>query len=65
MDKLVDQPTAAPTNKVAAAGVAGALTIVLVYFAGLAGLEVPPEVASAVTALLAFSAGYLVKNKEV
>lgn len=48
-----------PTPKVAAAGTAGAATIVLVYIVGLLGLDVPPEVASAVTALLSFGAGYL------
>jgi hypothetical protein len=50
---------ATPTPKVAAAGVAGSFTIVLVYVAGLIGLDIPPEVASAVTAIVAFGAGYI------
>jgi len=45
--------------KVAAAGVAGSVTILLIYVASLFGLEVPGEVASAVTVLLGFVAGYV------
>lgn len=48
-----------PQPKVAAAGVAGAVTTVIVFIAAQLGLEVPSEVAAAVTALLAFAAGYL------
>lgn len=47
-----------PTPKVAAAGVAGSVTVIVVYVAGLLGLDLPPEVASAFTAVLAFAAGY-------
>ena len=49
----------APKPKVAAGGVAGALTIVLVFVAGTLGLDVPPEVASAFTVLVSFAAGYI------
>lgn len=49
----------APTPKVAAAGGAGAATVVIVWLLGMAGVAVPPEVASAITALLSFAAGYL------
>lgn len=48
-----------PTPKVAAAGIAGSVTILVVYVAGLFGLDVPPEVASAFTAILSFAAGYV------
>lgn len=48
-----------PQPKVAAAGAAGAVTIMLVWAAGLAGLDVPPEVASAFTVLISFAAGWL------
>lgn len=48
-----------PQPKVVAGGVAGALTIVLVWVAGQFGLDVPPEVASAFTVLVSFAAGYL------
>ena len=50
---------ATPTPKVAAAGVAGAFTVLVVYIVGLAGLDVPAEVASAFTTLIAFAAGYI------
>lgn len=50
---------ATPQPKVLAATAAGAATIVVVWVAGLLGLDVPPEVASAVTVLLAAGAGYL------
>jgi hypothetical protein len=56
---MTDQPTAAPTPKVIAGATAGAATILLVWVAGLLGLDVPPEVASAVTALLAAGTAYL------
>ena len=49
----------APRPKVVAGGVAGALTVVVVYVAGLFGLDVPAEVASSFTVLVSFAAGYL------
>ena len=52
-------PSKAPVAKVAAAGQAGALGTVLVYLAGLLGLELPAEVAAAAVGLLMFAAGYL------
>lgn len=48
-----------PQPKVAAAGIAGSVSLILVWAAGLAGLDVPPEVAAAFTAILSFAAGYL------
>lgn len=51
-----------PQPKVLAGGAAGAVTVVLVWAAGLGGLEVPPEVASAVTVLISFAAGYVKKS---
>lgn len=49
--------TASP--KVVAAGVAGSITVVLVFVASQCGLNVPPEVASAVTTILSFAAGFI------
>lgn len=49
-------------NKTYAAGTAGAVTVVLVWIAGMFGLEVPPEVASAVTTLIAAGAVYVTRN---
>jgi hypothetical protein len=57
--KGTDQPTAAPTSKVTAAGAGGAASILLVYIAGLFGVDVPPAAAAAVATLLAFLAGYI------
>jgi hypothetical protein len=48
-----------PNKKVTAGGAAGALTVVLVYVAGLLGLDLPAEVASALTVLLSSGAAYL------
>jgi hypothetical protein len=45
--------------KVAAGGAAGAVTVVLVWVAGMFGVGVPPEVASALTVLISTGAGYL------
>ena len=49
-----------PVNpKVAAAGWAGALTVVLVFVLGEVGVDLPAEVASAVTVLISSAAGWL------
>lgn len=48
-----------PTPKVAAAGIAGALSVILVWIMGLTGLDIPAEVAASLTTILAFLAGYL------
>ncbi len=45
--------------KVKASGAAGGFGIVIVWVAGQLGLEMPPEVAAALAALLATLAGYL------
>lgn len=48
-----------PQPKVAAAGVAGAVTTLIVFIAAQFGLEIPSEAAAAITGLVAFGAGYL------
>jgi putative flippase GtrA len=51
--------SAAPRPKVAAAGIAGAATTILIWILNsLLGVEVPPEVAAALATILAFLAGY-------
>jgi putative flippase GtrA len=51
--------SAAPRPKVAAAGIAGAITTIVIWILNsLLGVEVPPEVAAAITTVLAFLAGY-------
>jgi hypothetical protein len=52
-DSLVPKP------KVAAGGIAGAVSVIVIWAAGVAGLDVPPEVASAVTVVVSFAAGYI------
>lgn len=48
-----------PSAKVAAAGVGGAASVVIVWALSLAHVEVPAEVAAAFATLLAFLAGWL------
>jgi len=50
-----------PVRKVAAGGAAGAVTIIVVWILHAAfKIDMPPEVASAITVLLSFLAGYFV-----
>lgn len=56
---------ALPTSKVAAGGAAGALTVVLVWLLGALGVDMPPEVASALTVLLSTAAAYYKSGKGV
>lgn len=49
----------APKPKVLAGGAAGAFTIIVVWVAGMFGIDVPAEVASAFTVLVSFAAGYI------
>lgn len=59
----MNQSSAAPTNKMTAVGISGALTVVLVYILGQFGVAMPVEVASAVTVLISFLSGYIVREK--
>lgn len=45
--------------KISAAGLAGAVTVILLYVLSLWDVEVPAEVASAITLIIAVAAGYL------
>jgi putative flippase GtrA len=51
--------SAAPTSKVVTGGVAGAVTVLVVWGCSLAGLDVPAPVAAAFTTLVSFAASYL------
>lgn len=48
-----------PRKKVVAGAVAGSATVVIVWLLGQFGVDVPPEVASALTVLLGSGAAYL------
>lgn len=53
----------APTSKVTATGAAGAGALVLIWILGSFGVDVPPEVASALTVLIGTGAGYLKRER--
>jgi len=61
--QAITQPSIAPTTKVAAGGVAGALTVLVVWILGLLHVTVPPEVASALTVIISFISSYLIKQR--
>jgi hypothetical protein len=52
-----------PTQKVTSAGAAGAFVTIVVWLVGaVTSVEVPGEVAAALTTIVAFAAGYLVRE---
>ena len=51
--------SARPEAKVLAAGISAAATTLIIFVAGLFGLEVPAEVAAAAVTVVAAVAGYL------
>lgn len=55
------KPSLVPVPKVAAAGIAGAITVLLVFIVESIwpNFEIPTTVSSAVTAIIAFAAGYM------
>jgi len=60
----MDQPTPAPTRKVTSGGLAGALSILVIWLINtVVGKEVPPEVASSFTVVLTFIVAYLVPER--
>lgn len=56
--------TTGVSEKVTAATLAGGVTVIVVWGAGQAGLDVPPEVASAFTTVLAGAAGWFKSERE-
>jgi hypothetical protein len=46
-------------QKTSAAGIAGAVTLVIVFVLGQLGVEIPADVAAAATTIIAFAAAYL------
>ena len=53
-------PTSEPQPKIVAAGVAGAITVLVVFAVNLIwpGVEIPAEASSAFTIVISFIAGY-------
>lgn len=63
MAEPYSQPTASPTQKVAAAGIAGAVSVLLIYLVQtIFNIVIPAEVSSSITAILAFASGYLIRE---
>lgn len=57
------QPTWAPTRKVAAAGISGALTTVALMAARFADIEISGEEAAAIVAVAMFGAGWIFEER--
>ena len=49
-----------PSKKIGSAALAAAVSVILVWIASQAGVDIPPEVASSVTTVLTVGTGYLV-----
>lgn len=61
-----DQVSSAPTNKVAAGGIGGSISVVLLWvFTQFVTVEIPPEIAAAIATIISFASGYLVREKRV
>ena len=60
---LADQPNKIPTRKISAGALAGSIVTILVAVSEMFDVVVEPEVAAAVTTLLTFVAGYLVRDR--
>lgn len=63
MAKHVNQTSAAPTRKVAAGSVGGAVGVILIFVLSQFGVEVPAEVAAAISTVLGFAMSYLVPER--
>lgn len=50
--------------KTTAAGIAGAVTLVIVFILSQLGVEIPADVASAITVIIAFAAAYLKSSND-
>lgn len=53
-----------PNRKVAAGGLSGGLSLIIVWLLGQTDAEVPPEVAAALTTVITFVVGYFVPDKQ-
>ncbi len=64
---LTNQPSPAPTRKVAATGIAGAIAVAIVaavnYYNPAIGAALEPTITAAVTAAIAFIGGYMTRER--
>lgn len=51
-----------PTPKVASAGLGGSVSVVLFWWLRLAGVDIPSDVAAALSSLLSFAMAWLVRD---
>ena len=59
----INQPTAAPTRKVAAAGIGIPLSTLIIWGLQAAGIPVPAEVGTAIGGLISSALAYFVKER--
>lgn len=52
-----------PNTKVAAGGLAGGLSMIIIWLLGQLDVDLPAEVAAAITTLVTFAVGYFVPEK--
>lgn len=59
-----DQPTAQPSAKVAAGGIGGSISVVVIWLVNtLFGIEIPSEVAAAFATVISFVSAYFVRSE--
>ena len=64
-DRLIAQPTAAPTRKVLYGAVAGVVGYALTYAAThVWGTSIPDQIAQAIPVLAALATSYIVRDRE-
>lgn len=64
--QLIKHPTPAPSRKVSYGAAVGAMnTIALWAFTTATGVEIPAQVASAMTVVLMFIASYITKHRHI
>lgn len=61
----MNQPTAAPTRKVTAAMIAGAIVTLLSWLLGFGDVELPGDVAAALTTIIMVVAAYTVPEGDL
>ena len=64
-EKLVDQPSARPTRKNERGGLSASVAVLVIaaLHQGM-GWDISPDVAAAITAVVAFGVSYIVRDRE-